>query len=193
MPLATCRGSHGQAQSPRIAGGTTGATLSVNAFAAAASKLVTVPFTFKFGGTDFGNNLNGGVYFTSKGHIVFGRSVISGTGISAANPAARSVHVTAADSSWQRLYVHNQTTPVRRLRVRFEGYSGLAQLAAPNVVWEASFWPNNTLTICVGATNALTASTTALSGVSNGAGTWLASFKAALRMQYTVNNLAVYN
>jgi hypothetical protein len=66
-----------------------------------------------------------------------------------------------------------------RLRVRFEGYSGLAKLAAPNVIWEASFWPNSTLSICVGGTNALAASTTAVSGFSNGAGRWLAQWTEA--------------
>ena len=153
-----------------------------------------MPFTFRFNAVDFGGGANGGVFFTSKGHIQFGKGLVVSTKATALSPAVRSVHVAAAaDSSWRRLYVHNQTAPVRRLRVRFEGFSGPTQLAAPNVVWEASFWPNNTLSVCMGGTNALVGSAAAVSGVSDGAGTWLAAFKPALRTQLGINGLANYN
>ncbi len=165
----------------------------VKAFAASGSKQVTVPFAFKFGGVDYGKGASGGIFFTSKGHITFGKAVVAGSKITAANPATKSVHVGAADSSWLQLYVQTHAAPAQRLRVRFEGFSGLTKQAVPNVVWEASFWPNNTLSICVGATNALASSTTAVSGVSNGANTWLASYKVALKKQFTISNLANYN
>ncbi len=154
-----------------------------------------VPFPFRFNAVDFGNGANGGVHLTSNGQILFGKGLVVSSKATALSPAVRSVHVTAAaDSSWLRLYVHNQTAPVRRLRVRYEGYyGGRAQLAAPNVVWEASFWPNNTLSVCVGGTNALVGLPAAVSGVSNGAGTWLAAFKPALRTQFVINRLADYN
>ncbi len=172
--------------------GGSGSTALVSAFASSASARVTVPFSFRFGGVEFANNSNGGVFVTSKGYIAFGRGVVVGARLNASNPAAKSVLIAAADSSWQRLYVHSQATPVRRLRVRFEGYSGLAQLAAPNVIWEASFWPNNTLSVCVGGTHALAAAAAAVSGVSDGAGRWLAQYKLALRSLYLVNGLPNY-
>jgi hypothetical protein len=167
--------------------------LVVNTFQAAGSKQITVPFPFKFGGVDYGKGVSGGIFFTSKGHVTFGKAVVAGSKITAANPAAKTVHVGAADSSWLQLYLQSHPLPAQRLRVRFEGFSGLTKQAAPNVVWEASFWPNNTLSICVGATNALASSATAVSGVSNGANTWLASYKVGLKTQYNINNLANYN
>jgi hypothetical protein len=114
--------------------------------------------------------------------------------LSASNPPLKSVHVASAASSWQRLWVQDilgsGSTP-RRVRVRFEGYSTpAARQAGVDVVWEAWFWSNNTLALCVGAKHALAAKAGPLAGVSNGNGRWLASFQPlALNSLYSITSL----
>jgi hypothetical protein len=57
-------------------------------------------------------------------------------------------------------------------------------------VWEANFYTNNTLTVCVGNNNANVFSAGAATGVTNGAGRWFASFPLALNTLYVINGLA---
>ncbi len=75
--------------------------------------------------------------------------------------------------------------------MRFEGYSTpAARQAGVDVVWEAWFWSNNTLALCVGAKHALAAKAGPLAGVSNGNGRWLASFQPlALNSLYSITSL----
>ena len=53
-----------------------------------------------------------------------------------------------------------------------------------------SFYQNNTMSICVGGTNALAGSTGSVSGISNGVGSWLASFQLSYNSLFLLNNLA---
>jgi hypothetical protein len=46
------------------------------------------------------------------------------------------------------------------------------------------------MTICVGGTNALAGSTGSLSGISNGAGSWLGSFQLSYNSLFVISNLA---
>jgi hypothetical protein len=168
-------------------------TLLVKAFANNAAVSVNVPFPFLFGGVNYGQLANFGIQVSSNGYITFGGGSIAAAGLGPANPPKKSVHIGATDSSWQRLYHQDLTVTQRRVRILWEGYSGGSALKAANVQWEASFYTNNTLTICVGGNNAL-ANTAfgALSGVSNGAGRWLANYKLALNTLYVVKGLGDY-
>ena len=96
----------------------------------------------------------------------------------------------ARDGSWQRVYAHNQVTSNQRLRLRFEGYSTWYSLASVDVVWEANFYTNNTLTLCVGSTNANADAAGTATGVTDGAGRWFASFPLARNTLYVINGLA---
>jgi hypothetical protein len=99
------------------------------------------------------------------------------------------VLVGASDSAWQRVYVHDQVASNQRLRLRFEGY-GSWSATVVNMVWEASFYTNNTLTLCVGSTNANAGAVGTQTGVTNGAGRWFSSFPLALNTLYVINGLA---
>jgi hypothetical protein len=180
--------------------GRSSARLVFDALASAATTKLTVPFPFKFGNVNYGSNANGGVFVTSLGHIAFGNSSTAGAKLNAKSPAAKSVHIGAKDKTWQRLYLQDQTTgPARRLRVRFEGYAETSKpgsQALPNVVWEASLWANNTLSICIGSTSVLAGASGAagapLYGVSNEVGAWLARYKLELKSLYVIDNLGSY-
>jgi hypothetical protein len=120
-----------------------GALVMSNSLASgAASARLNVPFPFRYNGRDFGNGANGGVSITSRGLVSFGKGPAS---------AANSVRISQRDSVAQRVYVQSLAGPPRRVRVRFEGYAAASKpgsRAALDVVWEASFWPNNTLSVC---------------------------------------------
>jgi hypothetical protein len=151
---------------------------------------VDIPFAFNFGSTNYGNNANGGVWVGSNGYITFGGSSSQYSGLGASNPALRAIHVGSTDSSWNALYVDNQSAAQGRLRIRWEGFAGY-QETLDTVIWEASFWVNGSVTLCVGPTNALVGQVSAVSGVSNGAGAWLATYTLALNSLYVISGLGV--
>jgi hypothetical protein len=154
--------------------------------------LPRMPYPFLFGGVDFGANASGGVYVASNGFITFGGSSLAYEGLGPANPPFKSVHIGSKDASWRGLWAQDQGAgTLRQLRVRYEGFSSYKQLVSPNVVWEASFWANNTLTICVGA-NAVAGTAGAQAGVADGVSRWLASYQLAANTQYVVSGLAMY-
>jgi hypothetical protein len=64
-----------------------------------------------------------------------------------------------------------------------------ATLSLSRVCPCCSFYQNNTMSVCVGGTNALAGSTGSLSGVSNGAGGWLASFQLSYNSLFLINGL----
>jgi hypothetical protein len=168
--------------------GAAGAAL-VSSFGDDASAVITIPFAFSFGNTNYGMGANGGVSIGSNGYITFGGASTAYSGLGPANPPFRSVHVGSTDSSWSALYVDTQASQ-GRLRIRWEGYNGFSQLASPDVIWEASFWANGSLAICVGPTNVLASQLSATSGVSNGTGSWLATYQLALNSLFLINGLA---
>jgi hypothetical protein len=97
------------------------------------------------------------------------------------------------NGSWQRVYLVNQDASLKRVLLRVEGYSTPQALpGGPDVVWEASFYRNNTLAICVGGTNSLAGAAGPLSGVTGAGGRWLASFELRLNSLYVLGSLASY-
>jgi hypothetical protein len=154
--------------------------------------LLPLPFPFLFGGVDFSGNANGGIFASSNGYILFGGSSTAWENLGPSNPPLRSLHVGSKEASWQGLWAQDQGSgTTRRLRVRYEGYSGYKQLLAPDVIWEASLWAsNNSITLCVGA-NALAGAAGVQSGVGDGS-RWLASYQLAADTQYVISGVAAY-
>ena len=127
----------------------------------------------------------------SNSYINFGGGATNHTGLSASLPKYRSIMVGASDTSWAKVYTHNElATASARFRLRFEGYSSNAGGTSANVVWELSFYKNHTARLCIGATNAQIGKTGALSAVTSGAGKWLANYTLAANTLYTLDGLS---
>lgn len=118
---------------------TSGATLVMETSVDDSSYQITIPFTWTWLGTNYGNNNNGGVYIGTNSYITFGGGSSAYSGLSASNPALRTIHLGSADNSMQRLYVRNDTGN-GWYYVRFEGTVGVSgTVGAPNIVWQALF------------------------------------------------------
>jgi hypothetical protein len=95
------------------------------------------------------------------------------------------------DSSWRRLSVQQLGTGRDAwLIVQWEGYSQRSALASPDVVWQAMFIGElNMVAICSSATNALAGKAGVQSGISDGAGNWLATFRLARSRGVVIESL----
>jgi hypothetical protein len=105
-----------------------------------------VPFSFQFLGIDYGARMDG-VYVGSNSYITFGNGSSAFSGLSASNPPFPAIHIGSADNSWQRLLVGGNT---EKYKIRFEGSASSGGIVdSPTIVWEATFYSNNTLLIAV--------------------------------------------
>ncbi len=95
------------------------------------------------------------------------------------------------DSSWRRLSVqHLGAGPDAWLIVQWEGYSQSNALASPDVVWQVIFaGESNFVFICNTATNALVGNAGVQSGISDGAGNWLATFRLARNKGFLIESM----
>ena len=121
-------------------------------------KLQALPFTFKFFGRDFGNDLNGGIYIGSNSFITFGFGSNSYSGFSATNPGL-GILVNAADRAWEYVYAGIENG---NFRVRWEGSNVGSQITS--AYWEMIFFTNGMIQLVLGTYPA----PIGVSGISNG-------------------------
>ncbi len=148
---------------------------------------INLGFTFLVAGVNVGG---GRIYLSANSYITFNGASTAFQNLGNANPPVRTVFVGARDASWSRVLWQKTTivgTPTR-YRVRWEGYNRNSASGSTAVVWEASFYSDNKMELCIGATNALTASG-GTTGVSSGKGSWLASFTLQVNSLYSITGL----
>ncbi len=147
-----------------------------------------VPFPVPIAGTDRGKT--GGVFVGSNSYITFGGGADAYENLGPSNPPVVTVFIGSRDTSWSRVLYQDMGggygSPAR-FRLRWEGYNTFSPDGTP-VVWEANFYSNNVLQLCIGPNNALTAPG-GVSGVSNGAGRWLANFGLLSNSLYIITGL----
>jgi hypothetical protein len=145
----------------------------------------TIPFSFKFLGTDYGNNSNGGVYLGTNSYVTFGYSSSVFSGISAANPGA-GILINTADN-WQFNFGSGafSTATVNGVTVMRLTYDGarLGETSAPNLVsWVLDFFPNQKINLRL--SNMATGGT---SGISNGS-SFVGSIQTTNNTNYTLSS-----
>ena len=148
-----------------------------------AAVTINLPFAFTVAGV---NRATNGIFVGSNSYVTFGGPSSAYQNLGPSNPNVRTVFVGA---SWSRVLVQNMGGTPARHRVRFEGFNTWTNTGTP-VVWEANFYSNQTMTVCIGGTNALT-SAGGVTGVSSGNGRWLAPTWTTLQTSslYVINNL----
>jgi len=169
--------------------GTSGLTLLYDGNSDDSYVGVTIPFTWTFLGTNYGNGNNGGVYVGTNSYISFGGSSTSWS-TSATNPALKTIHIGSRDNSLQRLYGGYESAN-NWYRLRFEGTASSSGTAgSPNIVWEclilnqANYGQNYNFWFCTGSTMA---NTGGLNIVSDGTNQ-LASYTLSTLSYYEFRN-----
>lgn len=123
-------------------------TVIVSATADDASIKITIPFSFKIKGVDYGNDQNGGVYVCSNSYITFGGSATPYSSLSASNPAFKTLFLGAADNSYQWIVVGGTSS---MYRVRYEGTAATSgTVGSSNIFWVVEFYNNHTMIIYFG-------------------------------------------
>ncbi|EKX39070.1 hypothetical protein GUITHDRAFT_114727, partial [Guillardia theta CCMP2712] len=122
-----------------------------------------------------GNNVQSSVYISSNSYLTFGQAWSTYTSLSASNPYVPTLFVGAGDTSAQ-LIVGTPTREgdMRGYVVRFEGTSSTSGLPGhPNLIFEVTFFANNTLRVAIGMQNTYFST---MYMMSDGRGSTLTSF-----------------
>lgn len=153
--------------------GSSGLTLLYDSNTNDASVKITIPFTWTFLGTNYGNDANGGIYVGTNSYITFGAGSSVYSSLSATNPALKAIHIGSGDYSLQRLYGAYQSGNSWYL-LRFEGTANISgTTGSPTIVWEciflnqAVYGTSYNFWFCTGASGQL-ANSAGLAIVSNG-------------------------
>jgi len=131
----------------------------------------TIPFTFNFFGTNYGNNNNGGIYIGSNGYITFGVASSQFSSYSPSSPG-RALHFLSAD---RRLYEFqagsmSRLKGVDRYRIYWRGTSYSNN--ADNFTVEIIFYSNNNIQLNYGTVSGISSTIQGLSNGSSYTNTW---------------------
>ena len=103
----------------------------------------TLPFPFYLQGVNYQSN-----YIGSNSYITFGFASTAYLSLSATNPG-RGLLVQAADNSYQRVYIGQETAT--SYRIRYEGTNSLSgTVGSPSMVVEYTFYANNNIMVNCG-------------------------------------------
>ena len=93
-----------------------------------------VPFTYRFNGTNYQNN----IFVGTNSYITFGSGRSDYIGLSGSTPNVPTLHIGSADNSAQRIAYKSSTN---YFTVRYEGTAATTGTpGSPNIVWEATFF-----------------------------------------------------
>jgi len=93
-----------------------------------------VPFTYRFNGTSYQNN----IFVGTNSYITFGSGRSDYIGLSGSTPNVPTLHIGSADNSAQRIAYKSSTN---YFTVRYEGTAATTGTpGSPNIVWEATFF-----------------------------------------------------
>ncbi len=139
---------------------------------------ISLPFDWVWDGVNYRSAASGGVFVNSNSYVTFGGASRAFFDLGPSSPELRTLHVGSGDGSWSSVQVESRAD---RVTAYFEGWSWWGGQGAPaDVQWAATWFPNHTMALCVGSTHFGVFDQSRSTGLSNGRGSWLASFSLDL-------------